>query len=1162
MVKMKPRQTMKRHCDLGLTSLLLACSLFITIVGCTTPAEEAAVREEQHISALEPFGLPYPSIHRMLRNENEPDSYRGETRYQQKRFIQPRQKRSIVDTTQSVASARVLNATQKGLEGFYNSSSQFKGQFELITIMDLSSNRLNGVHLDSKFTQLRLLDISNNSLRQQPFHLASTAVSSLTTLDLSCNHFSQLSSGSFFAQQLPSLKHLNLAHNQLGNISRETFYNLYELQTLLLSHNNITDIDYETFLALPNLQHLDLSYNRLAGSAIRALQGIPDLVTLSIAHNPQVGAAMQEFVASWSLKELDASATGLCQVPAALAQSVRTLKLSDNWLRTINCGDMDSYPLLQYLDLSHSRIAQVEDDALGRLELLETLFLNDNQLMRVPGSLPTSLEQLFMQNNQIMDLQPQVFAGLVNLQILDLSGNRLLYLPPLRLPKLITLNLQSAGVESVSQSIVHTLPELRDLLLDDNPIKCSDLLGIAEWASPCRSVDMNPPRKEKIDLKQQYMQLYNFYEHFKTQCGRAKEGRQTEDDKDSAPPTCRLLVPTTTKTTETATSDAAAPAAPAAAAAQQTMPKGQKSKTEGTMQSVGYNIAQLTTKTLRPTETTSLAKLQQQQQQMPGIPQLTATAATVEVKTTTTTTSKSLPTLTQTKATERQNILATASSQPTTRLTVPTNVGHVAASTPTAATTISTTTTTAAAFKVPQTISGLIKSSKQATNDDWANKESLLKTVETTETTTTATSNDISDQIAAMAPHKHATLQLHIKDRHLIGTPLLMHKGDNLLVDAEQLLLPGTATVADAAETLEKSQQQQQQQRQPSTDKRQPEAINGDIKSPSPKTKKKPSLTIKKMTYSTKHGTTTTTTTTTTTSAATPTTGVETSTMLNMVTSMSTPQRLQHQHGSVNTPKTAAKQELSTFAQLKAYAELKTESKPEHLLDKRQENEQTLSGSHPGVMLLVACILVIVLLAGLAHVYRCELPWQRRCRPGHAMRPHLQRPLNESDDGHSFLHYQGSSGNHPADPARLQKWHHSTRREAPYSSPLHNLQARELQREQQKLQRCQQFYSASLASSSSSTASGSSRSSLQSPCQEDSYYIEMAPSSPPAAVREISMPSLPMELLASSSGSSSSNSNSRSKMAATDLGGTTAMPAIKAVSSRIMAPSSRRLGIW
>ncbi|EDW42358.1 GM19407 [Drosophila sechellia] len=179
---------------------------------------------------------------------------------------------------------------------------------------------------------------------------------------------------------------------------------------------------------------------------------------------------------------------------------------------------MDSYPLLQYLDLSHSRIAQVEDDALGRLELLESLFLDHNLLMRVPSSLPPSLEHLFLQHNQIMELPPQAFMGLVNLQTLDLSNNRLIFLPPLSLPKLLTLNLQSSGVESVSQSIVHTLPQLRDLLLEDNPIKCSDLLGIAEWASPCRSVDVGQSNgasvSGRVDLKTEYLQFHNFYENF------------------------------------------------------------------------------------------------------------------------------------------------------------------------------------------------------------------------------------------------------------------------------------------------------------------------------------------------------------------------------------------------------------------------------------------------------------------------------------------------------------------------------------------------------------------------------------------------------------------------------------------------------------------------
>ncbi|KAM8705182.1 hypothetical protein ACLKA7_009611 [Drosophila subpalustris] len=419
--------------------------------------------------------------------------------------------------------------------------------------------------------------------------------------------------------------------------------------------------------------------------------------------------------------------------------------------------------------------------------------------------------------------------------------------------------------------------------------------------------------------------------------------------------------------------------------------------------------------------------------------------------------------------------------------------------------------------------------------------------------------------------HKHATLQLHIKDRHLIGTPLLMHKGDNLLVDAEQLLLPGTATVADA-EILDGSQQ-----RQEATDKRQPEVIKGDTKATAMETptstekatatettttaatteskthkKKNPSLSIKKMTYSTKHATTMKTTATT----------IRTTTAAAGAAAIT---KSDQHHSSVNTAN-AVRQELSTFAQLKAFVELKTEaSKSEQLLDTRRETQQTLPSSHPGLMLLLACVLVIVLLAGLAHVYRCELPWQRRNGRAGQTRPHHQRQFNENDDVHSFLHYQGSGSS--SNPARLQSWHHSTRREAPYSSPLHNLQARELQREQQKLQ----FYSASLNGSGSGSASGSgsgsgcssgsSRSSLHSPSHEDSYYIEMAPSSPNAATMDNTLSSLPMELL--------SNRSKSDRVAATELGATltaTATPPTQtlrqSVSSKLMAPSSRRLGIW
>lgn len=148
---------------------------------------------------------------------------------------------------------------------------------------------------------------------------------------------------------------------------------------------------------------------------------------------------------------------------------------------------MDSYPLLQNLDLSYNKINDIEDDALGRLEILVTLNLSNNNITYIPSSLPSSLINLYLQNNGITDVQPSTIAQLINLETLNLSGNKLTYLPGLPLPRLLTLNVQSSGLRGLSQTVVKTSPNLKDLFLENNPIKCTELLGIAEWASPCRN---------------------------------------------------------------------------------------------------------------------------------------------------------------------------------------------------------------------------------------------------------------------------------------------------------------------------------------------------------------------------------------------------------------------------------------------------------------------------------------------------------------------------------------------------------------------------------------------------------------------------------------------------------------------------------------------------
>lgn len=112
--------------------------------------------------------------------------------------------------------------------------------------------------------------------------------------------------------------------------------------------------------------------------------------------------------------------------------------------------------------------------------MLTILKLDNNQLTQIPASLPSSLIKLFLHNNRISDISAGDLMNLINLQVLDVSGNRIIYMPQLALPALITLSVRSCGLENVHRQISKTCPSLRHLLIDGNLIKCSELMEVEQ----------------------------------------------------------------------------------------------------------------------------------------------------------------------------------------------------------------------------------------------------------------------------------------------------------------------------------------------------------------------------------------------------------------------------------------------------------------------------------------------------------------------------------------------------------------------------------------------------------------------------------------------------------------------------------------------------------
>lgn len=348
-----------------------------------------------------------------------------------------------------------------------NSSVEFIYPELDTTTLLLLNNSLANVQINVARKNLQELDLSANKLN----HITKGSFSNFTNLRklaLSKNEIVNIYEGSF--NGLSKLESLDLSENNITILSN-VFTPLKNLQHLNLSRNNIEFI-HENYFNNWLLQHLDLSHNNLKKVAPGALQLLPNLARLLLTDNPHLGITQldtQLLVGTGRrLQQIDASRTGLYQVPEAFTHSVRFLSLAGNRISAIRCGDLDSYPLLQSLDFSDNKIVSVEDDSLGRLEMLLFLNINRNLMTAVPKSLPDELKYLSINNNFVKNLTIPDFKSLPNLRVLLLQNNQIRYIQDHVFDDLLSLemlDLSNNPIQMLSTSTFDGPLSLRDLRL-------------------------------------------------------------------------------------------------------------------------------------------------------------------------------------------------------------------------------------------------------------------------------------------------------------------------------------------------------------------------------------------------------------------------------------------------------------------------------------------------------------------------------------------------------------------------------------------------------------------------------------------------------------------------------------------------------------------------
>lgn len=299
---------------------------------------------------------------------------------------------------------------------------------------------------------------------------------------------------------LVRLRELTLENCKLSKWPRETLTGLGDLRNLTVDTRNTdwTDMSLElaagSFEAVAKLERLDLSYNNIWSLPDGLFCPLSNLVSLNMSHNrlQDVGElGFREKTPSSPPPPLplmsgaqDADAATIAsalQRPSSVSclLDVQVLDASFNHFVLVPAYGFSLLRRVRELHLQNNEISMVTDRALAGLKNLEILDLSNNKIVALPGDMFREcagvVKEIYLQNNSVSVLAPGLFAGLEQLLALDLSRNHLSSAwinsgTFSGLIRLVLLNLSHNRISKLEPTLFKDLYTLQILNLEHNQL--------------------------------------------------------------------------------------------------------------------------------------------------------------------------------------------------------------------------------------------------------------------------------------------------------------------------------------------------------------------------------------------------------------------------------------------------------------------------------------------------------------------------------------------------------------------------------------------------------------------------------------------------------------------------------------------------------------------